>query len=265
MKWLLSLVLVLLFVLQSPGFAQDADGAADGHGTQISSGSQSITSGVNSVPDANNARPPADIDVSDAAQDTPARELTLQQYVTPQDQAVKAITEGVNGLKDLYDTASRWIYISDEDLNRTTDKWLTPHEFLVDSPHYPANPVQGKAVGDCEEKSNTLVSMLRASGIKPEEVRVVLGEVSFNDIRTGHAWVEVFYNGQWLPLDPSWGPYWNEITGKLVNRKAVPFDYYTGHAYPVVRVWIYYNDIYYLDARNGTGDFPDSWNSGPTA
>ena len=31
------------------------------------------------------------------------------------------------------------------------------------------------------------------------------------------------------------------------------------HTYPVLQVWAYYNDIYYLDSRAGSGNAPASW------
>jgi hypothetical protein len=262
MKWLLLPVTALLFIIPSSAYVQVDGGAVVATGVnQPDYDNRSVTSGLNNIADTG-SRTGVDLDANTSSVDEPARELTLQQYITPDDEAVKSMAGYLNGIKDAYVAAGQWIYVSDEDLNRTADKWYTPHEFLVDSPCYPANPLPGKAVGDCEEKANTLVSLLRAEGVTPEEVRVVLGEVTFNDTKTGHAWVEVFDNGQWLALDPSWGPYWNAGSGKLVDRKAVPFDYYAGHKYPVIQVWVYYNDVYYLDARNDTGNFPDAW-AGP--
>jgi hypothetical protein len=155
--------------------------------------------------------------------------------------------------------AVQWTYVSDQKLNRVADKWLTPHEFLTGTPDDSNNPLQGKIVSDCEEKANTLVSLMRAEGVRPEEVRVALGEVTFNDIKTGHAWVELLTHGLWLSLDPCWGPYWDDKAGKLVRREGVPFDYYSSHTYPVIQVWIYYNDIYYLDPRDSSGDASASW------
>jgi transglutaminase-like putative cysteine protease len=259
MKWLLLPVVLLLFITPSPAYVQGESVAAVAPGVnQPDYEKQSVTSGFSDILDTG-SRISVNLNIYDSSGEKPARELTLQEYVTPDDEAVKAMADDIDGIEDTYDVAGRWIYISDEDLNRLADKWYTPHEFLVDSPYYPANPIQGKAAGDCEEKANTLVSLLRAEGIAPEDVRVVLGEVTFNNIKTGHAWVEIFYNSRWLALDPSWGPYWNAGSGKLVDRKAVPFDYYAGHNYPVIQVWVYYNDVYYLDARNNTGSFPGSW------
>jgi len=130
---------------------------------------------------------------------------------------------------------------------------------LTNTPHYSSNPLKGEKVSDCEEQGNTLASLIRAAGIRPEEVRVALGEVMFNDTETGHAWVELFANGHWVALDPSSGPYWDDEAGKQVRRRGVPFDYYASHIYPVLQVRAYYNDIYYLDPRDGSGNAPVSW------
>lgn len=155
--------------------------------------------------------------------------------------------------------AAQWIYVSDEELNHAADKWLTPNEFLANTPNYPSNPLQGKAVSDCEEKANALVSLIRAKGVRPEEIRVVLGEVAFNNVKTGHAWVELLIDGQWLSLEPNLGPYWDGKAGKLIHRRSIPFDYYKNHTYPILQVWAYYNDIYYLNPEAGSGNAPASW------
>ena len=149
--------------------------------------------------------------------------------------------------------------MSEQELNHAADKWLTPKEFLTNTPHYPSNPVKGEEVSDCEEQAHALVSLIRAEGIPPEEVRVALGEIKLGDVEMGHAWVELLSNGRWVALDPSCGPYWDDKAGKLVHRRGVPFDCYASHSYPVLQVWAYYNDIYYLDPRDGSGNAPASW------
>ena len=72
------------------------------------------------------------------------------------------------------------MWVSERTLNDVIEKWLTPHEFLVDTPDYPTNPVPGRVASDCSEQANTLVSVLRAIGVSPDKVRVVLGEVNFD-------------------------------------------------------------------------------------
>ncbi len=104
-----------------------------------------------------------------------------------------------------------------------------------------------------------MVSLIRAEGIPPEEVRVALGETRLGDVKTGHAWIELLTNGHWIALDPSRGPYWDDEAGKLVRGLGRPFSYYTSHTYPVLQVHAYFNDTYYLDPRDGSGNAPASW------
>jgi hypothetical protein len=184
---------------------------------------------------------------------------SLRSYVTPEDQTIEALAAHINGPGEAYQMAVQWIYVSERKLNHAADKWLTPYEFLANTPHYLSNPFQGEEVSDCEEQANTLASLIRAEGIRPEEVRIALGEVTFDDLETGHAWVELLTNGQWLALDPSWGPYWDDKAEKLVRRRGISFDYYASHTYPVLQVWAYYNDTYYLNPGDGSGNAPASW------
>lgn len=180
-------------------------------------------------------------------------------YVTPDDEAITALAAGINGAADAYRLAVAWTYVSETTLNNAADKWLSPHEFLTGTMHYPGNPLPGQVVSDCEEQSHALVSLIRAEDVPPEAVRIVIGKVTFNNTDKGHAWVELFVDGGWLPLDPMWGPYWDDADGELVERDGMPFDYYADHDYPVLEVWAYYNDIYYLDPESGAGNAPDSW------
>lgn len=134
-----------------------------------------------------------------------------------------------------------------------------PHEFLSATPNYPSNPVKGNAVSDCEEQANTLVSLLRAEGVTADKVRAVIGKVKFGDGEGGHAWVELWQDGEWLPLEATSGSYWDDDEGELVTRCGTAFNHCATHSYNVVEVWGYYNDIYYLDPRTGTGNAPASW------
>ncbi len=187
------------------------------------------------------------------------KQSRYQLYVTPNDPAVRGLSTQTKGARDAYQTAVSWIWVSEQTLNHVPERWLMPHEFLANTPNYPSNPIKGKAVSDCEEQTNTLVSLLRAEGIRPEEVRVVLGKVKFGDEEGGHAWVELMFNGHWLALEPTSGPYWDDEVRKLVTSRGAPFGYYASHTYPVIQVWAYYNDIYYLDPRDNSGNAPASW------
>ena len=221
--------------------------------------------GSSAAPDFTNASEPSHYyshpipKIRERAENSAGHEFPFQLYVTPEDPVIKALAAQTDTAQDAYKVAVQWVYVSEQKLNHTPEKWLTPHEFLTNTPDYPTNPVKGEQVSDCEEQVHALVSVLRANGVPPEEVRVALGEVRFGDVETGHAWVELQTNGYWLALDPTCGPYWDDKAGKLVPRRGDPFDYYVSHAYPVLLVHAYYNDIYYLDPRGDSGNAPASW------
>lgn len=182
-----------------------------------------------------------------------------QLYVTPGDAAVASVASQVDGARDAYETAVQWLWVSDQTLNGAPEKWLMPREFLVDTPTDPGNPVRFDAASDCEEQANTLVSLIRAEGIGAEYVRVVLGVVDFGGEQGGHAWVELMQDGEWLPLEPSSGSYWDDEEQTVVSRNGTGFKYFSRNHYPQGEVWAYYNDVYYLDPRDGSGNAPSSW------
>jgi len=199
------------------------------------------------------------LEVRDYIDNGYSNKLSYQLCIMPDDEAIKELASQIDGVEDAYEVAVGWIYVSEQRLNGTADKWLSPHEFLIDTPHYRSNPVPGEVVGDCEEQAHTLVSLIRAEGVPPEEVRVVLGKAGSGNEEKGHAWVELLTNGYWLVLDPSCGPCWDNEAERLVNRPGVPFEYYAVHTYPVPVITAYYNDIYYLDPGDSSGNAPGWW------
>ena len=260
MKYLSFLLVILLLALWLVAYAQRYnDDIARQDADEMALVGPSITSGVASPQEPARGYSSGIPKVRDYVESNPGEEFPFRLFVTPEDQAIKALAAQINGTEEAYKVAVQWTYVSEQKLSHVADKWLTPHEFLANTPHYLSNPLKGQAVSDCEEQAHTLVSLLRAEGIRPEEVRVALGEVTFNDVETGHAWVELLANGHWLALDPSWGPYWDDEDEKLVRRQGRPFNYYASHAYPVLQVYAYYNDTYYLDGRDGSGNAPASW------
>lgn len=190
---------------------------------------------------------------------TPSYQSGYQTYITPDAEPVQALAGSVDSIEDAYEIANCWLYLPEQVFFRKEDTWLSPSEFLTETPGYPCNPVPGIPAGDCEEQANTLVSLLRAMGISPEEVRVALGNVASGTIDKGHAWVEIYINGTWLPLDPSQGPYWDTGNGVLVRRPGLPFTYYISHTYPVPGITGYYNDVYYMETGARKGTFPELW------
>ena len=191
-----------------------------------------------------------------------------QMYVTPDAEAVESYLEE-NDLDDkyeIYDAALSWTWVSDETLNDEEEQWLTPTEFLDETPAYSGNPVYGEPASDCEEQANALASLLIASGEYNESTaRVAIGKVDFGDASGGHAWVEVCENGEWFPLDPTDGPYYNDESSELVPADSSDIDYeeYLKSEYPAVEIWYYYNNEYFIDLETKIGNAPVSWNKKP--
>ena len=182
-----------------------------------------------------------------------------QQFVTPDDPSIVNIANGVGSIEDAYKVAKSWTWVSDTILNNESEKWLMPHEFIVNTPDYPSNPASGRIVSDCEEQAYTFVSLLRAFGIPATDVRVVVGEIVVEGEKGGHAWVEILHNGKWLQLEATSGPYWDEEANKLVNRRGGGFLYYIENDYPVEDTWGYFNDMFYYNPIEDDGNAPDHW------
>lgn len=188
-------------------------------------------------------------------------ELPYQDYVTPFDSAVRHLSDGVNGKVAAYRAAVGWVWVSDATLNGVDEKWLMPHIFLVGTPSYDTNPAKPREASDCEEQANTLVSLLRAEGVEADDVRVVLGLVNFGGDEGGHAWVEVYENDRWLALEATSGPYYDDDSQRLVERRGMPYNYYETRSYPSVDIWFCYNDVYYIDFVHSKEKAPDHWST----
>lgn len=193
----------------------------------------------------------------------------FQEYVTPYDDAVLSYLEekGLDDKYSIYQAAVSWIWVSDTTLTGKQEAWLYPSQFLYDTPSYNTNPVSGAIVSDCSEQANTLASLLIASDEYDEStVRVAIGEVSLSGMSGGHAWVEVYEEGEWFPLDPTVGPYYDERTGCVVDNDESKKGYYCfkDRKYSVVKLWYYYNNEYFIDVISGTGNAPDNWKAVPS-
>jgi len=186
-------------------------------------------------------------------------ELPYQDYITPSDSAVVQLSDKVDGRIEAYNVAVGWVWVSDATLNKVTEKWLMPHTFLADTPYYPTNPAKPREASDCEEQANTLVSLLRAEGIEAENVRVVLGLVNIEGTEGGHAWVEVYEDNRWLALEATTGPFYDDDSLRLRERRGLPYNFYRTHTYPSVEIWFYYNDVYYVDFIHSKQNAPSNW------
>jgi hypothetical protein len=181
-----------------------------------------------------------------------------QLYVTPDSNAVQNLANTNDGIQEIYAESLGWVWISDTDLWGETEKWLYPEEFLTETADLSSNPT-GEIASDCEDQANTLASALIADGMNPENVRMVLGLVDFDGTTGGHAWVQIYEDGQWIDLDATSGAYYTDETGYISNYYEIPYNYFKYRDYPSVEIWAYYNNKYYLDAETGQGNAPPSW------
>lgn len=182
-----------------------------------------------------------------------------QLYVTPEADAVVDLAAQLDGIQEIYNEALSWIWVSEEYLNGVAEHWYYPEEFLTDTPNLENNPSLGDIASDCSEQANTLVSLLVADGWGTGDVRVVLGLVDFQGTTGGHAWAEVYENGQWFALEATSGAYYDENSNTLVRATHMPYRYFKYATYPVEEIWYYYNNEYFWDETTGTGNAPVSW------
>jgi len=182
-------------------------------------------------------------------------ERYYQAFVTPYDDQIKSLSYKKTR-EEIFNYVQGKMWMSDFNLFGVKEKWIKPAEFLFDTPALGANPLE-ESVSDCSEKANTLASMLRASGVMQDSVRVALGKVNFNGIIAGHAWVEIKEDGKWMVLDSTAGPYFE--AGVKHERAGLPYKYWQSHEYPIEQVWFYYNDIYYVEGTNESA--PSSWDA----
>ncbi len=61
--------------------------------------------------------------------------------------------------------------------------------------------VLSRGFSNCAGQANLLASLLLAQGIPEKNVWVVYGSIVLNRMRGNHAWVELYYNNQWIVLD----------------------------------------------------------------
>ena len=112
-----------------------------------------------------------------------------QQYIQPENTAVQERAGQLGSVENCYYWVSSNIFYRPDDSLGSSEYWLYPSETLA------------LKKGDCEDFAILLCSLIRAKGTPAEEVRVVAGLVPTNGDIAGHAWVELKYQGKWLPLE----------------------------------------------------------------
>jgi hypothetical protein len=186
-----------------------------------------------------------------------------QKYVTPDNLVLNNYisTNSIYTSQQAYNTAVSWIWVSDETLHKKSEHWLLPQQFIQDTPNDPDNPSPGDMVSDCESQAYTLVSILEAIGISKANVRVVVGEVDFQGEIGGHAWVQIYLNNEWMELEATSGPFYDDEEQELVQNSGFSYSYFKNHPYPVEEYWAFFNDRYYYNPHNNrkSPDLPTYW------
>lgn len=146
-----------------------------------------------------------------------------QRYIQPENTAVQLVAGQLGSVEKCYYWVAQNIkYVPDYSLG-AAEYWL-----------YPSQTIQ-RGKGDCEDFAILLCSLIRAKGTPAEEVRVVAGLVSSDAELVGHAWVELKYQGTWLPLE----------TATRGQQPPPPFLYYLTHTHPEYRRLYWFNDVSY--------------------
>jgi transglutaminase-like putative cysteine protease len=145
-----------------------------------------------------------------------------QRFIQPWDSQVQSIAAELSDAEDCYYWVAQNIrYVPDYSLG-SDEVWLYPSQTI------------SLGRGDCEDFAILLCSLIRAVGIPASEVRVVAGTIPSDGDNVGHAWVELWYGGQWLPLEPS-----------TRGHQTPPFDYYLTHEHVEVQRYYWFNDEEY--------------------
>ena len=186
-----------------------------------------------------------------------------QKYVTPNNPVVTSYltTNSITTAQQAYATAVDWTWVSDQTLHSTPEHWMLPAAFISNTPSDPDNPVPGNIVSDCESQAYTLVSLLEAMGTSKSNVRVVVGEVNFSGEIGGHAWVQLYQDGDWFELEATSGPFWDDDDAILVENTGFPYTFFKNRPYPVVEYWAFFNDQYFYNPHNDKKslDLPSHW------
>jgi len=186
-----------------------------------------------------------------------------QKYVTPDNSVVQSyiIESNIDSTSEAYSKAIDWIWVSDITLHNKYEHWLLPISFITITPNDFDNPVPGNIVSDCEEQAYTLVSLLEVIGVSKDNVRVVIGKVEFEGETGGHAWVQVYEDGEWFELEATSGPYWDDDENKLIESSGFSFSYFKTRPYPVKEYWAFFNDKYYYNPDTGqkSTNLPNHW------
>jgi hypothetical protein len=157
-------------------------------------------------------------------------------------------------LEEAYLEAAQIIYMTDNDLWGVPEKWVSPNIVFTETSTLNTNIVN-VPVSDCEEHAISFVAMARKLGIPAENVRVATGYIEMNGEKYGHAWCQIKENNVWVNVEPTSGNYVEN--GVLYTSTPLGLDYFEDKTYPVIEIWSYFNDEYYI--TNSNSNAPTDW------
>ncbi|KYC45512.1 MAG: Transglutaminase-like superfamily protein [Candidatus Methanofastidiosum methylothiophilum] len=113
-------------------------------------------------------------------------------FITPDNEKIRSFANQI----DTENPVTIYKFVRDE--IKYVEDYLT-FDYRFEYWQFPEETLKLRT-GDCEDQAILLCTLLRAKGYSPEDVKVVFGLTSSN---TGHAWVELFYEGGWVVFDPT--------------------------------------------------------------
>jgi transglutaminase-like putative cysteine protease len=147
----------------------------------------------------------------------------LTEFVTPQAYSIEQLVPGLQGLtkEETIWNCWDWVCRNIKYKSEWPDVWLLPSEAIA------------RGYDDCEEHAFALCSLLRASGLSPDEVFVALG--TYGRFGDGHAWCIILENGKYWVLEAT-------LPAALdaANEEAAPYNAY-----------ILFNDVQTIELRTG--------------
>ena len=120
------------------------------------------------------------------------KKYDMTVFITPDSENIRSFANGIS----TNDPIQIYKFVRDE--IEYTEDYLT-YEYRFEYWQFPEETLRLRT-GDCEDQAILLCTLFRAKGYEPDDVKVVFGLTSAN---TGHAWVELFYDGNWVVFDPT--------------------------------------------------------------
>ncbi|KYC51841.1 MAG: Transglutaminase-like superfamily protein [Candidatus Methanofastidiosum methylothiophilum] len=120
------------------------------------------------------------------------KKYDMTVFITPDSENIKSFANEII----TSDPVQIYKFVRDE--IKYVEDYLT-YDYRFEYWQFPEETLRLRT-GDCEDQAILLCTLFRAKGYGPDDVKVVFGLTSAN---TGHAWVELFYEGNWVVFDPT--------------------------------------------------------------